>query len=289
MKKYSLFLGCMIPQRIPSMEIAARKVFERVGVEITDLDGYTCCPDPTVARLMDERLALSYSARNLTLAERQNHDMTVLCNGCYETLSEANDILKRNAETRQEINKLLAPTGNKFEGKVNVKHVVEVLYEDVGIERIKELVKHPLKLKLAVHPGCHLFREVDGGDIWRKPKQLEELTLATGAEIVHCKLDRLCCGFPTMQADEELALKGTLKPKLECYQHAGIDGIIVCCPMCAVQFETGQVLLRRYGAKFNIPCLHVVELLAIAFGVPAEELALEFHRSPVAQLAQKVT
>ena len=287
MRQYAMFLGCLIPQRMPSIELAARKVFERAGIEAVEMEGYACCPDPIVARLMDRRLALALSARNLCIAERRKLDVMVLCNGCFETLWEANDALKQE-QTKQEVNEILARAGRKYEGTSKVKHVVEVLYENVGIERIKKLVKRPLKLKLAVHPGCHLYREEDGGDILRKQREFEELVRATGAEVVSCKFDRMCCGFPMMQANEELALKQNLLPKLDCYQHAGIDGVVVVCPACNVQFETGQLSLRRHDARFNIPCLHLVELLALAFGVPAKELSLEFHRSPVPQLAQKV-
>lgn len=288
MKKYALFLGCLIPQRLPSIELAARKVFELTNIETVDLEGYNCCPDPILARLMDRKMGLSLAARNLSLAEKLGLDLVVLCNGCYETLFEGNESLKHKPELRREVNEALARIGRRYEGKIDVKHVVEVLHEDVGMERIKKFVRRPVRAKLAVHPGCHLFREREGVDIWRKAKQLEELVLATGAEVVHRKLDRLCCGFPTMEVNEELALKQNLKPKLECYQHVGVDGMVVCCPACGVQFEAGQVLLRKYGARFNIPCLHVVELLALALGVPARELALGFHRSPVPQLAAKV-
>ncbi|MDI6819714.1 MAG: heterodisulfide reductase-related iron-sulfur binding cluster [Candidatus Hodarchaeaceae archaeon] len=288
MKRYALFLGCLIPQRIPSVELAARRVFERLNIEAVDLEGYTCCPDPIVARLMDRKMWLAYSARNLSLAEQHGLDLMTLCNGCFETLFEANEIMKREPQTKREINELLAQAGKKYEGRVNVKHVVEVLHEEVGVGQIKKLVERPMKLKLAVHPGCHLFREVEGGDIWRKPRELDELVLATGAKVVHCKLDRLCCGFPMMQANEELALKQNLSLKLACYRHLAVDGIVVPCPTCGIQFETGQVLLRKYGARYDIPCLHVVELLALALGVPADELALDLHRSPVPLLVQKV-
>lgn len=287
MKKYALFLGCMIPQRLPSAELAARKVFDLLGLEMADMAGYNCCPDPIIARYMDRNLVLSLSARNLSMAEEKGRDVVVLCNGCFESLWEANETLKQ-PEKRKEINNLLAKIGRRYDGKIKVRHVVEVLHEDVGIEAIKKLVKKPLNLKLAIHYGCHLFREEDGGDIWRKPRQFEELVGATGAEVVRCKLNQLCCGFPTSQVNEEYSLKQNLLPKLECYQHMGVDGIAVACPACNVQIESGQLALRKHGAKFSIPCLHLIELLALAFGVPAEELSLGFHRSPVPQLAGRI-
>lgn len=285
--KYALFLGCMIPQRIPSVEIATKKVFEKLGVDAPELQGYSCCPDSVVARLLDRKMWLTLAARNLSLAEEQGLDLLVLCNGCYETLVEAREILKRDPQAAREVGEILAKAGRKYTGKVRVRHVVEVLYEDVGVEKIRKLAK-PLKLKLAVHPGCHMFRNPESDDMWRIPKQFEELVRATGAEVVSSKLDKICCGFPMMQVNEEVSLKQTLLPKLAGYQQLGIEGIVVSCPACNIQFETGQVLLRKYGARYNIPCLHLMELLAVAFGFSADELALSVHRSPVQQLVQKV-
>ncbi len=287
MKKYALFLGCMIPQRLPSVEIATRKVLERLGVELVDMEGYSCCPDPIIGRYMDRKTALAVSARNLTIAEEKGLDVVVLCNGCFETLWEASEDLRKEEEMN-EINKILSKIGRKYKGKSKVKHIVEVLYEDIGVEEIEKAVKKPFKARLAVHYGCHLFREDAGKDIWRKPNQFSELVAASGAEVVKGKADQLCCGFPTSHVDEEYSLKENLLPKLEFYQKEGIEGAVVVCPACNLQMEFGQVSLRKYGKKFSVPVLHLMELLALSFGTPAKELSLGVHRSPVQQLAEKV-
>ncbi|MEM2192815.1 MAG: CoB--CoM heterodisulfide reductase iron-sulfur subunit B family protein, partial [Candidatus Hadarchaeales archaeon] len=278
MRKFALFPGCIIPQRLPSIEIAARKVFQALGMEAAEMKGYNCCPDPVIARYMNRNFVLSLSARNLSLAEENGLDVVVLCNGCFESLWEANESL-REEKTREDVNTILKEAGRRYEGRSRVKHVVEVLYEDGMIDEVRRLVKYPLRdLKLAIHYGCHLFREEKGKDIWRKPRQLQELVKATGAEVIPCPLDKLCCGFPVSEVDREYSLKRNLLPKLQCYSHLGVDGVVVVCPTCNIQMESGQLSLRRYGANFSIPCLHLVELLALAFGVPAAELHLEFHR-----------
>jgi len=286
-KRYSLFLGCQIPLRIASVEIAARKLFKKLGVELVDLKGYSCCPDPVVSRTMDRKMWLTLSARNLSLAEEIGLDLVTLCVGCYETLAEANAILKHEPETKKEIDEALSSFGRKYEGKVKVKHFVEVLFEDLGIGTIKEEVKKPLKLRAALHYGCHLFRSEEGEDVWRKSEMMKELVRATGAEVVDYGIERLCCGFPSMHADEEFSLKSRLLPKLREIDKAKADCVVVVCPACTIQFETGQVLLRRYGLKYNLPCIYLSELLALALGIPSAELSLDFHRSPVLQLAQR--
>ena len=288
MVKYALFLGCQIPMRLPSIEIASRKVFEKVGLEVVDLLGYSCCPEPVISRLMDESAALTISARNLTLAEELGLNMLVLCNGCYETLAEANEILKHDTEKSSMVNNVLKRYDREYKGNIDVKHVIEVLYEDVGLSKIKENVVTPLNIRVALHYGCHLYREYKGLDIMRKPNMMKEITAQTGVEIVDYGLERLCCGYPSMQADEELSLKHRLLPKLTHMKDSGAEAIVTICPACTIQFEMGQVMLRPYGFQFSMPCINLMELLALSFGVPYKDLHLELHRSPVLRFIQKV-
>ncbi|MCD6465788.1 CoB--CoM heterodisulfide reductase subunit B [Candidatus Bathyarchaeota archaeon] len=288
MARYAFFLGCQIPMRLPNIEIAARKVFERVGLEAVDLLGYSCCPEPVVSRLLDEMAALTISARNLTFAEELGLDMMTLCNGCYETLVEANEILKHDAKKRSKVNEILKRYGREYKGKVEVKHVVEVLYEDVGLDKIKSCVVKPQKMKVALHYGCHLYREYKSPDIMRKPNMMKEIAMQTGVEIVDYGLERLCCGYPSMQADEEFSLKQRLLLKLDRISNAGADAVVTTCPACMIQFEMGQIMLRSYGIRHSVPCINLMELLALSFGVPYKELHLELHRSPVLQLIKRM-
>lgn len=287
MTKYLTFLGCLIPLRVPSAELATEKVFDILKVDSDMLENYSCCPDPVVSRLMDKRMWLTLSARNLSLAEEQNRDIVTLCNGCYETLTEAKSILDGDKEMRSEADRLLSEINREYRGDVAIKHVVEVLYEDVGLDIIEDLSSNSLKFKAGVHPGCHLFREPKD-DIWRKPRMLKELINATGAETIDCEVEKICCGFPSMQFDEEFALRERLSFKLSKYRALGVEGIITSCPTCVTQFEIGQLLLRKYGEKYGLPCLHIIELIALALGVPPEELSLKSHRSPVDKLIKKL-
>jgi len=288
MKRFTLFLGCQIPLRMASVEIAARKLFGRLHAELVDLEGYSCCPDPVVSRTMDRKMWLTLAARNLSLAEGVGLDVVPLCNGCYETLTEADAVLRREPETRREIGEILLRFGRKYGGGVRVRHFVEALHEDVGIDVIKEKVEKTLKVRAALHYGCHLFRPEEGEDTWRKPNMMKELVRATGADVVNYGVEHLCCGFPSMHADEAFSLKSMLLPKLEEMDRAKAECVVVVCPACTIQFETGQALLRRYGFRYEFPCIYLSELLALAFGVPSAELGLDFHRSPVQQLAQRL-
>lgn len=288
MVKYASFLGCQIPMRLPSIEIASKQVFDKIGLEAVDLTGYSCCPEPVISRLLDKTAWLATSARNLALAEELGLNLMTLCNGCYETLVETNETLKHEPEEMQKVNAILNKYGKKYDGKVKVKHAIEVLHEDVGSKTIKDQVVKPQKIRVALHYGCHMYRESEGEDIMRKPNMMKELTRLTGVETVDYGLERLCCGYPSMLANEEFSLKQRLQLKLERMKSAGAEAIVLSCPACTIQFEMGQVMLRQYGVQYSIPCFNLMELFALSFGIPSKDLHLEFHKGPVLQLAQKM-
>ena len=287
MDKYALYLGCMLPLRLASVEIAARRVFSQLNVEFVNLEGYTCCPEPVTLGLIDKELWVTTAAWNLALAEKVGADLVVLCNGCYETLIEADEVLRHNDETRKRVNELLASVGSQYKGKVRIKHFIEFLYEDVGLDRINKEVNAPVEVDLAIHYGCHLSREVDGGDPGRKPGMMRDLVEASGAQLSNYGFEKLCCGYPISQFDREFSLKQRLLPKFRGIESTAAEAIVFACPACISQFETGGNALVRRGVELTeYPCIHILELLALSFGVPPVELNLEFHGSAVKEFAE---
>lgn len=154
--EYDLFLGCVIPARLPFLEASARKVFQKLGIELKDLEGFSCCPDPTGIELIDHETWLALGARNLSLSNNNGGVMS-LCSGCVETLKGVNYSINNSTETKEEVNKVLQSVGKSYSGKVNVKHFAEVLYENLDI--VKENIVKPLEgFKIAAHYGCHYLR-----------------------------------------------------------------------------------------------------------------------------------
>ncbi|MFA5027505.1 MAG: heterodisulfide reductase-related iron-sulfur binding cluster [Candidatus Methylomirabilota bacterium] len=278
MRTQAFFLGCVIPLRFPGIEAAARRVFGRLGVECVDLDGYSCCPEPVVLSLTDRDMALAVSARNLALAERADADLVVLCNGCYETLAEAEATLAHDEGARTRVGRLLGEIGVRYEGKVRVKHFIEFLHEDVGPARIARALDRPLDLALSLHYGCHLFRETRHADTWRKPRMMRALLEAMGARCVETGLEQLCCGFPMAQFDKTAALTERLAPKLRALGETSAEALAFCCPACLNQFETGQGSLADLKIEApRIPCVHLLELLGVCTGMTPAELCLDFR------------
>ncbi len=287
MSDYSIYLGCMIPLRFPSIEKGARYVFSRLGAQLHDIPGYSCCPDPVITRLVGEELTHSLSLRNLALAEEAGHDLLVMCNGCYETLFEAEEFARHEPEAAERVNEKLKDFDLEYTGKVRIRHFLDVLKEDFGFDAIKALVTESRDLKMVYHPGCHMLRGPKGMAIQQRPEIQQELAKLTGASILEYGLEQLCCGFPSMNVDEAFSLTQRLAPKLRKMEKTGADALLLACPTCAAQFELGQLMLRKHKMKFQVPCIHIMELLALSFGLPLEEMGLEMHRCKIKKLAKQ--
>ena len=287
MNRQAFFLGCVIPLRFPGIEVAARRVFGQLGIQCVDLEGYTCCPEPVVLGLTDREMALAISARNLALAEKAGADLIVLCNGCYETLIEADDALRHDEAMKARIGQLLASIGTRYDGTIKIKHFIEFLHEDVGVERIAKAITRPVEVPVALHYGCHLFRETQPVDRWRKPRMMKDLVEAMGARCVDYGLEELCCGFPISQFDKRAALEERLLPKLRAVGKTNAEALAFCCPACLNQFETGQGAVGDLGADVDsYPCVHVLELLALSLGARPAELCLDDRSGPTREFVE---
>ena len=140
--KFLLFLGCAIPYRVSSYEISTRKVLAKFGIELVEMPEYNCCGLPIDP--VDHEMMLTLAARNLCLAEQQELNVVALCPGCAGTLRKVNNKLKENKELRERINGYLKETGLEFKGTIEAKHLLQLLVEDVGLDKIKDVVKKPL-------------------------------------------------------------------------------------------------------------------------------------------------
>ena len=285
--KYSLFLGCVIPNRYPFIESATRKVAEKLGIEFEEMRGASCCPAPGVFRGFDIDTWLTLGARNITIAEENNQDITTMCNGCYGSLLDVNHQLNTNNDKLSLVNSRLSEIGREFKGSSKIKHIVEVLYKDIGIEKLSQKLKYgrkqKLDLKVAVHYGCHLIKP---GNIrpWdcevEDPRFLDELVELTGCKSLDYKDKLMCCGAAgaVRSAFKEISLDFT-REKLENMVKAGAEAIITACPFCHLQFDLGQVEINkifkdRIEKPFNLPVIYITQLLGLGLGMTPEEVGL---------------
>ncbi|MHA1765443.1 MAG: CoB--CoM heterodisulfide reductase iron-sulfur subunit B family protein [Promethearchaeota archaeon] len=275
---HKLFLGCVIPARLPFIESSAKKVFENLDIGMTNMENASCCPDPTGIPAVDQTTWLTLGARNLTLVENKKDDIISLCSGCVETLKMVDHTLTEDPAKLEEVNKNLAKIDRKLEGSVSVKHAGQLLYEN--LELVKSKIVKPLKgLKVAVHYGCHFLSpsEIIKWDDPFEPKTIDEIVGVLGAESLEYDSKLQCCGNPMLKTDKDLAYS-LLYKKLSDMEKAGVNCITVVCPSCFLQFDYQQKAVnKKYGTNFKFPVLYLTELIALALGYNDQDLGLKFH------------
>jgi len=283
--KYAFFLGCLIPARELSYEVSVRKVMPELGVELVDMKGANCCA-PFSIQSVDYASWMALAARDLCIAEEMGLDIMTLCNDCYESLLMVNTVLKRNPELRNQVNQLLSEVGKEFKGKITVKNLVDVLYGDVGVSKVKNAIKEPFDgLKVGAQPGCHLTKPKRiHFELLRGFNDLDSLVQATGVESVPYERKEMCCGGPLRDINDDLARQVSIQ-KLRALKEAEVQAVVTVCPFCFLQLDLGQLEIKRHSnEEFNLPVIHFIELLRMGMGMKLEDWEIKAHRIPITEL-----
>jgi len=287
--KYLIFLGCAVPYRVSAFEISSRKVFQKLGIELVEMPEFNCCGLPLDP--VSHEMMLILAARNLALAEQQGLNIITLCPGCAGTLKKVSKTLKDDKALREQINSHLKESGLEFKGTVVAKHFMQVLMEDVGLEKIKSAVVRPLTmLKVAEHVGCHLLRpkEYIGFDDPEDPQTLKTLIEATGATCLDYIDETECCGAPSVGVSDKVALQ-LARDKLGHVKMVDAQALITICPFCHIMFDTNEVRIERmFNEAYGIPVLHYPQLLGLAMGLTPEELAFNELRVDTSKILKQV-
>jgi heterodisulfide reductase subunit B len=287
--KYLMFLGCAIPYRVSAYEISARKILQKLGVELVEMPEFNCCGLPLDP--VSHELMLILAARNLALAEQKGLNILALCPGCAGTLKKVNKMLKEDKTLREEINMHLKEAGLEFKGTVDAKHLMQALIEDVGLEKIKNAVVKPLTaLKVAEHNGCHILRpkEFIGFDDPEDPKTLKTLVEATGATCLDYMDETECCGAPSVGVSDKVALQ-LARDKLNHIKMVGAEAMITICPFCHIMYDTNELRIEKmFNETYGIPVLHYTQLLGLAMGISPDELALNELRVDASKIVNQV-
>jgi len=288
-KKIVPFWGCMMPLKYPQMELAIRKTFPNLGIELIDIEGFTCCPDPIYFRARDKMKWLTVAARNLAVAEETGLDVVTMCSGCISTLREAQFLLDEDAGLKDEINKRLKSVNKEYKGIVKVKHAVVMIRDDLGLDAVRKSIKKPLEgIKVGIHYGCHILKpsqimHVDDADY---PSILDNLVAATGATPLEHPEKLLCCGKGCMDDNLPLDMTEAIFSSIE---KSGADCMGLICPTCFSSFDLGQIMIsRKRGRNFNIPVIYLFQLLGLAQGLSAEEVGLHTHRIKADKVLEKL-
>ena len=287
MMEFALFLGCTIPARLNQYESSSRAVLEKLGVGLVDIREFNCCGYPL--RNIDFKVFMLSSARNLALAEKKHLNVMTLCKCCYGSLKKADYLLKEKPSLRKEVNAVLEKEGLTYEGQIEVKHLLSVLYKDLGIEAIKGKMSTTYKgLRIATHYGCHVLRpsQVVGFDNPVAPTLFDQLVEVTGAESIEWSMKLECCGAPLWGINDRLSMDLTLK-KLTDGKKSGADYICAACPYCHIQFDKVQkIILSQRNGNRPLPSILYTQLLGLSMGIDKKTLGLEMNEIPISGIEE---
>ncbi|WP_024791074.1 MULTISPECIES: CoB--CoM heterodisulfide reductase iron-sulfur subunit B family protein [unclassified Lebetimonas] len=280
--KYALYTGCTAKESTPELLKSTLLVAKTLGIEIEVLNEASCCGAGHLQDF-DEFLSLVINARNICLAEKRGLKMVTLCNTCQLMLENTKRKLDVDEKLKEKVNQKLGELGYKYVGNMKIQHFLYAILEDIGYEEIAKHIKRPLNLKIAPFYGCHIIRPSkthDGDNLNEnpyKPNAIENLIKVLMGESIDYPTKLKCCGFHVDLQNTPVSEKLTSNI-LEDATNAGAEAIVTPCPLCHLNLDVKQrAIAKRKNKDFNIPVLHLPEMLALAFGYSAEEIGLNHH------------
>ena len=270
------FPGCTLKTAALNFEDSAVASAAALGIELVELPKWYCCG--TVYSLASDDLIHQLAPiRTLLRVKEAGDDRVVtLCAMCYNTLKRANQLIREDEEKREKINSFMYEEETDYNGEVKVYHLLQLLRDDIGFEKIREKVRTRLKgLRVAPYYGCLLLRPPEAGlDDPEEPRVLEDLLRSTGAEVVDHPFKTECCGsYNTVDrvdlvADRTREIVGSAIKR-------GAELLVTSCPLCQFNLDNRQKDVAEAHSDFNgIPVLYFTQLLAVALGL--DEKALRF-------------
>ncbi len=285
----AIFLGCVIPTEQYAYELSLRKILPKLGIELKDLEGFSCCGAPF--RSINLNLSKYLSIRNLAICNMAKLDVLAPCPMCHLALMEAKNLMD-NQENHEEVERykaMLAEEGLEYSGDIEIYHTVDLLSKKIGFEEIKKHVEKPLgEVELACHYGCHLIRPtLTGRPVHAEhPDELEGLLKAIGAKSKDYPERLNCCGGPLILNLQDSALTKTGQ-KLKAIQDHGFAGLVDVCPWGHRLFDARQKnAADTVGEKLDLPVFYITQLIGLAFGFKPEELGLNLNLSPINKIPE---
>jgi heterodisulfide reductase subunit B2 len=272
--KYAYYPGCSSHSTARDMHESAAAVARVLGIDLVELKGWSCC-GATSAHQTDRILSDALPAANLLLAQEMGLDTVVTCAACYSRMKTANHEVSSFPDIRAQV---AAATGKEYDGSVKVRHFVEILLEDIGIDKLRKGFKRSLNgLKVASYYGCLLVRpnNVTKFDDAENPQSLDRLVEAMGGESLDWPYKVECCGGGLSLTRTDVAVKLSAQI-MDMAEAAGADCIAVACPMCQASLDLRRADIdAALGKKSGIPVLYITQLLGLCLGIPDKELGLD--------------
>ena len=279
--RVAYYKGCLASLSAKELDSSTQALAPKLGIELDELESVTCCGAGDIHEAEPDYY-LHLNARILAYAEATGADtLMTICNVCTLNLRQANFQLQNDDALRERVSDNLETVGApRYDGNIEVKHFLWLIAEGEGYEKLKEIAERPLVgIKIAPFYGCQILRpsKLMGFDDPDRPDSLERIIEACGGDAVDYPAKIKCCGFPIIQAREETALGELIQP-IEQAKEAGADAIVTPCPLCHLSLDAWQSKLKKQtGKDFQMPILHLSQLIGVAAGLEDSELKFRRH------------
>jgi heterodisulfide reductase subunit B len=274
---YLYYPGCSLEGTALEYNVSTRRFMQEVGATLIELKDWTCC-GATAAESVSALLSLALPARNLAVAEKMEgpDEILVPCSACYLNLKKVEEKTKKDPKVLSDINEILAEDQLHLDGKVRVRHLLDVLSKDLDPGVIESRLKRSLSsFCIAPYYGCQCLRPYPVFDDPESPRSMEPLIEATGATIHSWKMSAKCCGASHMNTKMEVGLElvGAILKGAQ-----GADAIVTVCPMCQINLEAHQQRISKInGMDLGISILYLPQLLGLAMGLSEEDVRLDLN------------
>ena len=159
------------------------------------------------------------------------------CAACYLVLNKTKHYFHDYPAMKETIDRALGAVGLRYSGDTPVRHPLDVLINDVGLEAIKQKVRKPLKgLKVATYYGCQLVRPYATFDDQYNPTTMDRLVEALGATVVRYPLKTKCCGGSLTGTVPEAGIR-MVYILLNEAKKRGADCLATVCPLCQFNLD----------------------------------------------------
>ena len=275
MRYYAYFPGCSLEGTAIPYKLSIQAVSQVLEIELIELEDWNCCGASAYSSV-DELASTCISARNLALAERTGLDLVTACSACYTTLNKANSSLKQYPQLKAQVDEVLAVVGLEYRGTARIRHLAQVLLEDIGCQAIASKVRQPLQeLRVAPYYGCQLVRPYPGTNGTEFPDSLDRLMQCLGAEVTDFPLKTRCCGGSLIISQPEVALD-LIRKLLDNAVHNGAQCLVTVCPLCQTNLDAYQgKAAARSRAHYRVPVLFFTQLVGLALGMNFRELGID--------------
>jgi heterodisulfide reductase subunit B len=281
-RKYSFYPGCSSQKAASASNymVSVHTMCDVLDIELSEIPDWNCCSASIGYAGGGELPRLALSARNMALSEESNpgQDIVATCAACWLATKETQERLHQDEALMKQTNEALAAAGLKVKADQKVRHMVEVLIEDIGYEQLGTQVKKPLEgMKIAGYVGCQTNRPFGiDGESYENPKYLDKLVETMGAEPVENYDKKVsCCGGALAFSEPEKS-QALIKDIIESAYDGGAEMIVTPCPVCQMNVEVYQGQINdKYKTKFKMPVVYYSTLMSVAYGKSAKEAGLD--------------